>query len=70
MATNSTNDGGDLTPVYVVIGFLIVLSLIMLPFFDYTNAPITPSTTTGDVGLESVSPKVSLPKEAAATANH
>ncbi|WP_255157811.1 hypothetical protein [Siphonobacter sp. BAB-5385] len=42
----------------------------MLPFFDYTNAPITPSTTTGDVGLESISPKVSLPKEAAAAANH
>ncbi|WP_133163399.1 hypothetical protein [Siphonobacter curvatus] len=68
MATNSYDDRSDLTPVYVVIGFLIVLSLIMLPFFDYTNAPLTPSTTTGDVSLDAASPKVSLPKEAAA--NH
>ncbi len=46
------NESSHRTAIGVVVVFLILLCLIILPVFDYSETPATPRTTTGDVAIE------------------
>ncbi|MDQ1089197.1 MULTISPECIES: hypothetical protein [unclassified Siphonobacter] len=52
----SHNESSHRTAVGVVVIFLVLLALIILPVFDFSETPPTPRTTTGDVAIEAKNP--------------